>query len=146
MGYYTQYNLYVTNVGFLDDEVKVAVSNAIDDLNLFDVSGSVEYGWSAYDKWYDHDDDMLALSTRFPDVVFQLYGDGEDSEDRWMTYYKNGRCQVDALHITVEEDPFDESKLLPLNNPFTVETAAEEFGVSTEYIDKIVDAFLEAGT
>lgn len=67
-------------------------------------------------------------------------------ESRWMTYYKNGRCQEDALHITVEEDPFDESKLLPLNNPFTVETVAEEFGVSTEYIDKIVDAFLEAGT
>ena len=89
---------------------------------------------------------MLALSARFPDVVFQLYGDGEDSEDKWMTYYKNGRSQKDALRVIIEEDPFDESKLWPPNNPFTVETVAEEFGVSTEYIDKIVDAFLEAGT
>lgn len=103
MGYYTQYNLYVTNVGFLDDEVKVAVSNAVDDLNLFDVSGSVEYGWPAYDKWYDHDDDMLAISARFPDVVFQLYGDGESSDDNWMNYYKGGRAQYGALHITVWE-------------------------------------------
>lgn len=145
MGYYTQYNLYVQNYDWLNETELDDVNSAIEALNIFD-GGDIRYGWSAYEKWYDHDDDMLALSTRFPDVVFQLYGDGEDSEDRWMTYYKNGRCQVDALHITVEEDPFDESKLWPPNNPFTVETAAEEFGVSTEYIDKIVDAFLEAGT
>lgn len=146
MGYYTQYNLYVCNDAELDETELDDIENAIEGLDIFDGGGGFRYGWSAYEKWYDHDDDMLALSTRFPDVVFQLYGDGEDSEDRWMTYYKNGRCQVDALHITVEEDPFDESKLWPPNNPFTVETAAEEFGVSTEYIDKIVDAFLEAGT
>lgn len=143
MGYYTQYNLYVHNYDGLNETERNDVNSAIEALNIFDGGDN---WWSAYEKWYDHDDDMLALSTRFPDVVFQLYGDGEDSEDRWMTYYKNGRCQEDALHITVEEDPFDESKLLPLNNPFTVETVAEEFGVSTEYIDKIVDAFLEAGT
>ena len=145
MGYYTQYNLYVCNYDGLNETERDDVNSAIEALNIFD-GGDNWYGWSAYEKWYDHDDDMLALSTRFPDVVFQLYGDGEDSEDRWMTYYKNGRCQVDALHITVEEDPFDESKLWPPNNPFTVETAAEDFGVSTEYIDRIVDAFLEAGT
>lgn len=145
MGYYTQYNLYVQNYDGLNETELDDVNSAIEALNIFD-GGDNRYGWSAYEKWYDHDDDMLALSTRFPDVVFQLYGDGEDSEDRWMTYYKNGRCQEDALHITVEEDPFDESKLWPPNNPLTVETAAEEFGVSTEYIDKIVDAFLEAGT
>lgn len=145
MSYYTQYNLYVQNYDGLNETELDDVNSAIEALNIFD-DGDNRYGWSAYEKWYDHDDDMLALSTRFPDVVFQLYGDGEDSEDRWMTYYKNGRCQVDALHITVEEEPFDESKLWPPNNPFTVETAAEEFGVSTEYIDKIVDAFLEAGT
>lgn len=146
MGYYTQYNLYITNKDSLGDEVKAAVDNAVYDLNLFEGSGNIEYGWSAYGKWYDHDDDMLAISARFPDAVFQLYGDGEESEDNWMNYYKGGRAQYGALHITVEEDPFDESKLLPPNNPFTVETVAEEFGVSTEYIDKIVDAFLEAGT
>ena len=113
MGYYTQYNLYVQNYDGLNETELDDVNSAIEALNIFD-GGDTRYGWSAYEKWYDHD--------------------------------KNGRCQVDALHITVEEDPFDESKLWPPNNPFTVETAAEEFGVSTEYIDKIVDAFLEAGT
>ncbi len=146
MGYYTQYNLYVQNDAELSDMGRNAVENAVEALDIFDGGGNSQYGWSAYEKWYDHDDDMLALSARFPDVVFQLYGDGEDSEDKWMTYYKNGRSQKDALRVIIEEDPFDESKLWPPNNPFTVETVAEEFGVSTEYIDKIVDAFLEAGT
>lgn len=146
MGYYTQYNLYVTNVGFLDDEVKVAVSNAVDDLNLFDVSGSVEYGWPAYDKWYDHDDDMLAISARFPDVVFQLYGDGESSDDNWMNYYKGGRAQYGALHITVEEDPFDESKLEPCEWKTIAEAVAEEIGVDEQQLNKMVDALLEVDT
>lgn len=146
MGYYTQYNLYVTNEGFLDDEVKVAVSAAVDDLNLFEVSGSVEYGWSAYDKWYDHDDDMLAISARFPDVVFQLYGDGEGSDDNWMNYYKGGRAQYGALHITVEEDPFDESKLEPCEEKTLTEAIAEEIGIDEQQLNKMVDALLEVDT
>ena len=41
-------------------------------------------------KWYDHDDDLIALSKKFPDVTFVLYGEGEERDDNWITYYKNG--------------------------------------------------------
>ena len=51
-------------------------------------------------KWYDHDQDMLAISKVFPDMVFMLHGNGEDSEDLWQAYYKNSRmehCQAQIV-------------------------------------------------
>lgn len=60
-------------------------------------------------KWYDHDKDMISFSKRFPDVLFTLEGQGEESGDLWNTYYKNGRMQHCTAIITYEE--FDESKL-----------------------------------
>ena len=47
-------------------------------------------GWN---KWYDHDDDMAKVSEEFPDALFELYGDGEDSNDFWRTYYFGGALQ-----------------------------------------------------
>lgn len=45
-------------------------------------------------KWYDHDADMLALSKAFPNIVFVLMGEGEDRDDNWISYYKNGVMEI----------------------------------------------------
>lgn len=60
-------------------------------------------------KWYDHDIEMLELSKQFPEVVFCLYGDGEETEDIWYTYYKNGKSQYCPVKFVFDE--YDESKL-----------------------------------
>lgn len=60
-------------------------------------------------KWYDHDDDVKALSKRNPGVVFMLYGGGEEAGDVWATYFKDGKSQYCPAQITFE--PFDEEKL-----------------------------------
>lgn len=60
-------------------------------------------------KWYDRDKDMKAFSLKYPDVLFKLNGEGEESGDIWNTYYKNGKSQTCQAIITFE--PFDESKL-----------------------------------
>lgn len=114
MGYYTCYELYIDNLGELDDLVVKNVDKAIEEMNVLDSNGSPRYGWSAYTKWYDHDEDMRLLSYRFPDVVFELRGDGEESEDVWSHYYKGGRAQTDGLVVTYTYNRFDESKLHPL--------------------------------
>lgn len=42
-------------------------------------------------KWYEHDEDMKYLSTRFPGVVFELSGSGEENGDIWRSWYKDGK-------------------------------------------------------
>jgi hypothetical protein len=61
-------------------------------------------------KWYNHDEDMAVLSKEFPTIVFKLSGDGEEADDIWTKYYKNGKKQEANIVITLE--PFDENKLV----------------------------------
>lgn len=52
-----------------------------------------EYGdWLFEDsvKWYDCDDDMVKHSKRYPDLTFVINGEGEQPDDIWTAYYKNG--------------------------------------------------------
>jgi len=63
--------------------------------------------WST---WYEHEDDMRQLSSRFPDMLFTLSGEGEENEDIWVKYFKAGRMQ--ASYATIVLDPFDETKLV----------------------------------
>jgi len=65
---------------------------------------------SAEAKWYDCEKDMTALSMKYPDLVVQLDGDGEDSDDLWSERFRNGECESvgvempDFIRITTETE------------------------------------------
>ena len=61
-------------------------------------------------KWYDRESDMRKVSTRFPEAVFTLRGEGEDPGDQWVEYYKNGKLQVEE-RPEWNPPPFDPAKL-----------------------------------
>ena len=88
MGYYTYYSLFVPSF----DEGKISALRAkeieaeIDKMNVFD-DGELAWGLRCEAKWYDWESDMSLLSKRFPDVLFCLHGDGEDSDDKWDAYF-----------------------------------------------------------
>lgn len=42
-------------------------------------------------SWYYHSDSMERLSAKFPDYLFFLSGEGEESGDVWREYYFNGK-------------------------------------------------------
>jgi len=101
MGYYTEYALSANNAEGLEDKITK---------DLEEISGySIRFGYSDSCKWYNHQDDMLTLSKIYPNVVFVLEGEGEESEDLWIKYFKNGKMQVCKAEITFEK--FDENKL-----------------------------------
>lgn len=57
-------------------------------------------------KWYDYDKDMAKLSRLFPDYLFMLEGDGEESGDVWKAYFLNGKMQhVKAQLLFADFDP-----------------------------------------
>lgn len=60
-------------------------------------------------KWYDHNQDMMIISIRYPNILFVLNGIGEEYGDFWKKYYKNGGVQTCQAEISY--DKFDEFKL-----------------------------------
>lgn len=44
-------------------------------------------------KWYTHDEGMIALSRRWPAYIFRLEGEGEDQGDHWVKFYQGGRVE-----------------------------------------------------
>lgn len=102
MGYYTNFQL----------EITPAVEN---DLQFFDEFRELTgYNWQRdyemYDvKWYRWKDDMRDISKRYPDRLFQLDGQGEESDDLWRAFFKNGKSQICKARIVF--DDFNEADL-----------------------------------
>lgn len=95
MGYSTDYRLTMTP----------DLSEVSEELDNSDFA----YAFEDSCKWYDHETDMRVFSKRFPDVLFELSGEGEEAGDIWRKYFRDGKMQSCPGEITFE--PFDESKL-----------------------------------
>ena len=102
MGYYTSHTLEVIGGDDLNGYWENKISDTTDyaGMNVFEGEPI---------KWYSCDDDMKSFSANYPDVLFIVYGEGEDSGDLWKAYYKNGKQQREQAVVTY--GAFDESKL-----------------------------------
>jgi len=89
MGYYTQYTL-TEEKNPADPEKLEAYLQDVDLLWLINERDNEAT------KWYEHDEDMKALSKVFPTTVFKLHGDGEEVGDSWERYYHNGNIIFNA--------------------------------------------------
>ena len=115
MGYYTCYNLTIHNQ---TEERKKTISNwARENIGFFNWIKTEDPEQTIEDnlmndsyKWYTHSYDMLELSKRFPDVFFELEGDGEERDDFWKEYYYNGESQ-----FTQGEIAFEPCHIIPIN-------------------------------
>ena len=45
-------------------------------------------------KWYDYGDDMAKLSRKYPALLLQLGGQGEETEDLWRQRFRNGETEI----------------------------------------------------
>ena len=98
MSYTTLYSLEIRNYSS-DLELQqifaalTGVREAGYALNLRVPSSS--YDSRAKAKWYNHPQDMAALSKKFPTVLFVLEGAGEDISEPnfWRSYFQNGKYQ-----------------------------------------------------
>lgn len=119
MGYYTDYTLSVYRAEKQDDGNIVMVStipeiveSQIDEeIELMDVfrEGNIKDAYYTNDTWYNHEEDMRLLSSKFPDFVFWLSGNGEINEDIWQKFFVAGKMQ--SCYAQIVYDDFDVSKL-----------------------------------
>lgn len=108
MGYYTRYKLE-------PEGDAIACCPTCGFSNHVSHRSQIAAGLDGYDpfgdscKWYSWKEDMCAYSLKYPDTLFTISGEGEDSEDIWKAYFKNGKVQVE--HATFQIASFDPSKL-----------------------------------
>jgi hypothetical protein len=111
MGYYTSYTLSVDT-----KECSPGVHESDVIHHFRSINEEAKYTLDAFGepedtcKWYDHEKDLKDFSRFYPDAVFELKGEGEESGDMWKLYVKNGKSQRCNAIITFEK--FDESKLI----------------------------------
>jgi hypothetical protein len=117
MGYYTTYSLEVIGEevtipkSFIEEANKYGIvvpTNVNHEVSIGELS---KYGnpFEGECSWYEHDEDMKAYSKQYPTLIFKISGEGEESGDIWVKYYKDGKVQECKAKVTYDE--FDESKL-----------------------------------
>lgn len=83
MGYNTRFT--VSALGFTDD----SWIRELEGLSGYCFSQHLD-GYTIEGSWYDHAEHLTALSEKFPGVVFELHGDGEEQGDVWILRALNG--------------------------------------------------------
>ena len=101
MGYYTRYKLEIIEGNDNVTNYEKEISELANYYNCFDDEI----------KWYDHQENMVEYSKKYPKVVFKLSGEGEERDDIWVEYYQNGKIQREKVEIKVAVAGFDKSKL-----------------------------------
>lgn len=87
MGYYTQYNLTQIYSAVSDQELSALISG--DEL----ASEALESDGDSKEfvKWYEHENSLCKWSTEYPQTIFKLHAEGEDSDGIWDKYFLGGR-------------------------------------------------------
>lgn len=94
------------------DALEASVIAAMEQEELYGIVGFLNHvydGDSESMKWYEWEDDMRFFSKKFPTVLFTLNGEGEENDDMWKAYFKNGKMQFCKAKIAF--DPFNEKEL-----------------------------------
>lgn len=88
MGYLTKYELEL--------EINCDDQEILNQIHYFMKNNSDNYYGLGDDNytWYNHEEEMKKLSVKFPNILFTLYGEGEEAGDIWYKYFKNGKMQA----------------------------------------------------
>jgi len=106
MGYYTNYTLKTDQ----EEWVELELIKKLKEVS-YQADYALDVDGSSYEscKWYSHEEDLNKFSKEYPDILFTLSGEGEESGDIWKAYHKNGKVQHVNAQLVFEE--FNKSKL-----------------------------------
>lgn len=96
MGYYTRFELEIDR----DGDAVIEDLKETSDYGAFYKEGATT--WRSEDswKWYDHEDELKAVSLRHPLSRISVTGYGEEQGDIWRKYFVAGQMQKHKLEIT----------------------------------------------
>ena len=103
MGYYTSYSLQIEDA--TEQQLQDIHAYLVNDESFEALDRSVmsnRYGEADTAKWYEHDEDMGLLARQFPQCLFLLSGEGEESGDLWIKYYRGDKMQEAGACISYD--------------------------------------------
>lgn len=106
MGYYTYYSLemHPSQEKDRENEIRRAILSKIYECDSEGVAeDEIEFFLMDSLKWYNHEDDMKEISLAYPDIIFILHGEGEETGDVWKAYYSNGESEKVMVEFTFPE-------------------------------------------
>ena len=104
MGYYTTFELNIEkNPDNIEMKDVIEKINEIAGWKMFEDLDN-EY---CHAKWYDFETEMAEVSKLFPNTVFSLSGEGEDSDDLWRAYFKNGVVKIYQARILYDDENWE---------------------------------------
>lgn len=113
MGYNTYYTMKIDRLkdGDITNIFTKAYDLGISDNWPFYLHDQDKEIFDTYDecKWYSFEEDMIALSKEFPNLIFHLHGEGENAGDLWEEHFMNGKVQYCPAEITIP--PFNINEL-----------------------------------
>ena len=116
MGYHTSYSLFAYPIS--DPKIADEIANALRKFDIINYAldwkyrfteDGVEFGAHDPVEWYESDEEMRVISKEFPDIHFELHGEGEMNDDIWTRHFVNGKAQLCMAEIVIP--PFDPEKL-----------------------------------
>ena len=88
MGYYSKYTVSAYDG---QDKSYVYLEYRDDWESTFNaITGFPFYHLDEETRWYDCEEDMIKVSKRYPDLLFEVERIGEDPDDRVIMRFKNG--------------------------------------------------------
>lgn len=110
MGYYTTHSLRVfgfnTETQSATMEVESYFPEYQDISDMIAARSGYEDPFEDSIKWYDCEKDMKYISKKFPNLLFEISGEGEESGDLWRAYFQNGDTEHVAAKIIFDSPSY----------------------------------------
>ena len=108
MGYYKDFELEIQNVDKVEnlgESIEELCPDLVESIQYN--GGNAEYevksGYVMFNsKWYERENELIALSERYPELNITLFCKGEDGE-MWLEFYKGGKFEQGTVNLEYSE-------------------------------------------
>jgi hypothetical protein len=103
MGYITNYKIKISGVDGAVQLVNIADHLTLYDCKISDTGTMLEAEFN--DNWYSWKEDFERVSRAYPQVLFEVFGAGEESGDIWKARFRGGVSEI--IHAKIVFDEFE---------------------------------------
>lgn len=100
MGYPTAHTISVYGT---DDQAMRKIIDKMKELGIIGYAVNEDLECESPVNWFSEEEDMLELSREFPDVRFEVHGEGDNQGDIWEDHFLNGMTYRSHAEITIPE-------------------------------------------